>query len=72
MDCSTNESDVRLAEVLQNNTEDRLKICEQKITQLNHEKADMYKNVKQLEQEKNEFKTENGTLKDLNKQLEER
>lgn len=69
---STNESDVRLAELVEQENEDKIKILEQKLDKVIREKTEFHKKIQKLEFEHSEVEKERNKLKDENIELEDK
>lgn len=71
-DYSTNESDVRLSEVIQLDNEEKISSYEAKIEFLLSEKSEIYKKLQRTEDQRDQYEKENQELKSINSSIESR
>lgn len=71
-DYSTNESDVRLSEVIQMDNEEKIRSYEAKIDFLLSEKSEICKRLQRTEDQRDQYEKENHELKSINSSIESR
>lgn len=71
-DYSTNESDVRMSEVIQMEQEDRIRNLEKKVEAMLADKATWNKDLRRCQEERDRFRIDNEKLREANQELEHR